>query len=148
MSFESFLRGVGWVVVAYATSGTAFAAFLQVRGLSSLDPGTRGTPVVFRLVLLPGMIALWPWLAWQWKNLARRRGFRPAEDLSVAPRRLRATHRLGWQALAVLAPLLLALALSQRPPPIPRTPQFPRAPGAEQSPFPESPTTPTAAPQP
>lgn len=125
MSLELFLRGVGWTLVGYALAGASFAALLQVRGLHALDPGTRGTSVAFRLVLLPGMIALWPLLAWRWKQGSVASGFHPAADLAATPRRLRTGHRLAWKTLVVLGPLLLALALIQRPPPLPVTPELP-----------------------
>lgn len=126
MNLETFLRGVGWLIVAYAVLGAGFATVVQGRGLPKFDPGTQGTSVAFRLILLPGMIALWPLLVWRWKTATRHPPFQPNQDLSATPRRLRALHRLGWQALAVAAPPLVALALFQRPPAAPSTPDAQR----------------------
>lgn len=53
-------------VAIYAACGFLFGlAFISV-GAGRLDPGARGTSLPFRLILLPGSIALWPLLAVRW----------------------------------------------------------------------------------
>ena len=47
----------------YAVLGAAFAAWFVVRGIGGLDPAARGSGVWFRLIILPGVVALWPVLA-------------------------------------------------------------------------------------
>jgi hypothetical protein len=42
--------------------GSAFVAF----GVQRLDPAARATSYLFRLLILPGAVALWPLLAAKW----------------------------------------------------------------------------------
>lgn len=50
----------------YAALGAVFAlAFLAV-GLPRIDGGAKGAGIVFRLVILPGLIALWPIMLVRW----------------------------------------------------------------------------------
>jgi hypothetical protein len=54
------------VFEAYATAGLAFALIFLPRGVVRVDPRVGGTPVTLRLVILPGIVALWPLFAWRW----------------------------------------------------------------------------------
>ena len=58
------------VVVAlfalYALAGLVFAALFLPRGATRLDPRVAGAPQTLRLLILPGVAALWPLLAWRW----------------------------------------------------------------------------------
>ena len=50
----------------YAMAGLLFAiAFLAV-GIRHVDPAANGTGLAFRLILLPGVAALWPFLLTRW----------------------------------------------------------------------------------
>ena len=50
----------------YAGAGLLFAiAFLTV-GISHVDPDSKGSGVGFRLIILPGVVALWPLLLSRW----------------------------------------------------------------------------------
>ena len=48
--------------------GTAFVAF----GVDRVDASARGAPWTFRLIVLPGVIALWPWAALRWIRFGAR----------------------------------------------------------------------------
>lgn len=54
------------LVEAWLLLGLAAAGALLWRGLTRLDPATRGAGVGFKLLLLPGMVLLWPLLLWSW----------------------------------------------------------------------------------
>jgi hypothetical protein len=58
------------VVVAlfelYALAGVVFAALFLPRAVGRIDPRVAGSPKVLRFVILPGVAALWPLLAWRW----------------------------------------------------------------------------------
>lgn len=56
----------------YLAIGLLFAIGFHLRGLSRIDPadGTWG----FRICITPGVVGLWPALAWKWW-----RGRRPSE---------------------------------------------------------------------
>lgn len=47
---------------AYLFSGVVFACWFVFRALDRFDPAAHGAGIAFRLILLPGAIALWPCL--------------------------------------------------------------------------------------
>lgn len=50
-----------WLVVgAYLFAGALFAIYFALRGAPLLDPAAKGSSAWFRLLLIPGAIALWP----------------------------------------------------------------------------------------
>jgi hypothetical protein len=51
------------IVASYAAAGLLFAIYFAVTGVSRLDKAARGTSVFFRLLIVPGAVALWPFLA-------------------------------------------------------------------------------------
>jgi hypothetical protein len=56
---------------AYVAAGALFAAAFVTWGVGRMDPVARRATWGFRLIILPGATALWPFLAARW--LARRR---------------------------------------------------------------------------
>lgn len=54
------------LVEAWILLGLVAAAALWWRGLAQLDPTTHSGGLGFKLVLLPGMVLLWPLLLWFW----------------------------------------------------------------------------------
>lgn len=58
------------VLTIYALVGLAFAIAFVARGVARVDPAAAGAPLGFRLLVLPGVAALWPLLAARW--LGRR----------------------------------------------------------------------------
>jgi hypothetical protein len=68
MSFQVLLLTV---LGAYLAAGLAFAIPFVVRGVGRVDPVAREAPASFRLVIIPGCAALWPWLLRRWLHAAR-----------------------------------------------------------------------------
>lgn len=64
------------VVGLYATLGLLFAAAFVTVGITRVDPTAKGSPVVFRLLILPGAAALWPILAAKWLAIRHAQGAR------------------------------------------------------------------------
>ena len=50
----------------YALAGVVFAVLFLPRGIARLDTKVAGAPPTLRLLILPGVAALWPVLAWRW----------------------------------------------------------------------------------
>jgi len=50
----------------YAGAGLLFAILFLPRGILRLDERLRGSPRTVRLLILPGVVALWPLFAWRW----------------------------------------------------------------------------------
>ena len=61
---------VAVVVVAlcelYAAAGLLFAIAVLPRGILRLDERLHGSRYTVRLLILPGVAALWPLFAWRW----------------------------------------------------------------------------------
>lgn len=53
-------------VAVYLSGGLLFGLAFVAKGVSQVDSATRGTSVTFRLLILPGTMALWPFLARKW----------------------------------------------------------------------------------
>lgn len=53
-------------VSLYAASGLIFAAAFLTAGIGRVDPASRGSGIGFRLIILPGVAALWPVLLTRW----------------------------------------------------------------------------------
>lgn len=51
---------------AYAAAGLVFALPLLAWGLPRIDAATRGASLLFRLIILPGTVALWPVMLRHW----------------------------------------------------------------------------------
>ena len=51
---------------AYAVAGVGFALLFLPRAVARLDPRVAGAPKVLRLLILPGIVAMWPLFAWRW----------------------------------------------------------------------------------
>jgi hypothetical protein len=49
----------------YLAIGIIFGLFFIMRGAGKIDPSTRQTGWGFKLIILPGVSALWPLLAWR-----------------------------------------------------------------------------------
>lgn len=101
---------------AYAGLGLIFAVAFHTMGLKRLDHGADGAGWGFRLIITPGVVALWPVLLVLWlkRNPSENESIQLGS--SVSQRTLRAWQRFVWFALVVLVPVGLALALAQRPP--------------------------------
>ena len=54
------------VFVLYAALGVIFAIAFVLAGVNRVDPAARGGSLFFRILILPGAAALWPWLAIRW----------------------------------------------------------------------------------
>jgi uncharacterized membrane protein YdfJ with MMPL/SSD domain len=51
---------------AYVAAGAIFAVAFAGWGVSRVDPVARASTAGFRLIILPGAAALWPWLLLRW----------------------------------------------------------------------------------
>ena len=51
---------------AYVAVGLLFAAAFVTAGVGHIDPSAEHAPIGFRLLIVPGTVALWPLLAMRW----------------------------------------------------------------------------------
>jgi hypothetical protein len=61
---------VGTLAV-YALVGVLFAAAFVAAGIGRVDPVAQHAPLGFRLIVMPGVAALWPLLLRRWLRSAR-----------------------------------------------------------------------------
>lgn len=54
------------VFEGYALAGLGFAMLFLPRAVARLDTRVAGAPRTLRLLILPGVVALWPLFAWRW----------------------------------------------------------------------------------
>jgi hypothetical protein len=57
-----------WIVrltLLYLLIGLCFAVVFAARGAGRLDPVARHGTIGFRLLVIPGAMTLWPYLAWR-----------------------------------------------------------------------------------
>lgn len=94
-------------LAAYAAVGVVFAVPFVLRGVDRIDPAAPGSTWGFRLVIAPGVVALWPLLA---QALAEGR-------TATVTAALRARHRRVVTLLAVVVPPLFLAGLALRRPP-------------------------------
>ena len=76
---------VSWIVglaTVYVLAGLVFAVPFVWRGVERVDPAARGATWGFRVVIVPGVVVLWPLLLRRW-----RAGAHPPEE--------RNAHRLA-----------------------------------------------------
>jgi hypothetical protein len=60
---------VNWIIAGlgvYLGVGLAFGVAFAIAGAGRVSPAARGTGWGFRVLIVPGAAALWPWLAWRW----------------------------------------------------------------------------------
>lgn len=49
-------------ILIYLGIGAAFAAIFVTRLIGRVDPVARGSSPWFRVLIMPGVAALWPWM--------------------------------------------------------------------------------------
>ena len=55
-----------YALAAYATAGVVFAAVFVAIGVQKVDRVAEHAPLGFRMIILPGVAALWPLLLARW----------------------------------------------------------------------------------
>ena len=56
-------------VAVYLCCGVIFSFFFIRKGMKAIDPdGTHGSPVGFKIIIIPGVIVFWSLLLKKWAN--------------------------------------------------------------------------------
>ena len=98
-----FLVGQTWCLI-----GGVVSFLFLVLGLDRIDSSSHGS-YAFRLLLIPGIILLWPIVLWRWFSLERERD--RWQDFYAPPRK---HHGFAAVLLAILVVLLLLTSWSIR----------------------------------
>jgi hypothetical protein len=59
------------LLTAYAATGIGFAILFVAAGIDRVDAAAKGSGAGFRLIIFPGVAALWPILLIRWIRSAR-----------------------------------------------------------------------------
>lgn len=62
----TFAHILVFATAAYVGLGLLFASAFVTTGVGRIDPSAVHAPIGFRVVIIPGTIALWPLLAIRW----------------------------------------------------------------------------------
>ncbi len=65
------IQGFVQAATVYLILGAAFALPFLWRGAGRIDPAAARGTLSFRLVIMPGVVALWPLLLWRWWHASR-----------------------------------------------------------------------------
>lgn len=102
-----------WLATLWLYAGAAVATVFLLFGIDRVSPDARGA-YLFRPLLVPGIVLLWPLVVWRWVRLEQ------GADASIAGRYrpVRDAHARAWALLAIVIPLILvgALTVRQTPP--------------------------------
>ena len=85
--------------------------------LPRIDASADGASRGFRMVVTPGLVALWPVILFKWSAARRGRDPHGSPDHPVPSLRIRRLQSLLVKLFAIALPLLLAAALYTRPAP-------------------------------
>jgi hypothetical protein len=88
--------------------GAATAAIFLTVGIDRVDEDARGA-YIFRPLLIPGILLLWPLVLWRWYRLESGRDDWESRHL---PRR--SAHAKLWLVIGVLIPLIFVTGLALR----------------------------------
>jgi len=58
----------------YLLLGLLFALGFVFKGVNTVDPVAADAPLIFRLMILPGSVGLWPIVLTMWARASRRNG--------------------------------------------------------------------------
>ena len=143
--FELLVQVKLIALAAYLALGAVFAVAFHIGGLHRVDAGTQGAGLFFRVLITPGVVALWPLMAARWRRSARGEGGPGPVHRPVSASGLRAFHRRLVFTLAVLVPIAAAVGIGFRParplaglragPLLPVPAQLPQVLAAHDNPF-------------
>ena len=89
--FESTIEVLLVLLAAYLAVGAVFAALFHARGIAEVDSAVHGAKWGFRVLVTPGLIALWP-LMWKRWSQGDGHAWLGSPDRPVAPEALRRRH--------------------------------------------------------
>jgi len=64
--FETLVNAFVYTLEAYASMGVLFALAFVTTGVQRLDSEAKGSGIGFRLLILPGVAAVWPMFLRRW----------------------------------------------------------------------------------
>ncbi|HSM17664.1 MAG TPA: hypothetical protein VK845_11795 [Gemmatimonadales bacterium] len=84
---QPIATGLVWALSLYAIAGFIFAIPFVIRGVGRIDPVARSGTIGFRILIIPGTIALWPLLLRRWAGGRRQPPSQRTAHQRPTPRR-------------------------------------------------------------
>jgi len=116
MTIENAFAFLWSAVAIYAAMGVVFAGLFLTRWYRSFDPSATTGTWGFRVLIGPGVVALWPLILLKMRLINRGGSAQGPAEAPVSPETLRRRHRLAMLVVAVFGPVLFAVALVWRAP--------------------------------
>ena len=110
------------VAAVHVACGLLVAVLFLVRWRKTFDPSAAHGSWGFRVLVVPGIVALWPLILLKVRAVARGGSAQGPAETPVGQGTLRRNHGFACIALAILGPLLFAVALIWRAPRLEDTP--------------------------
>ena len=104
------------IAAIYAGCGLTVAVLFLARWCKSFDPSATEGSWGFRMLIVSGIIALWPVILAKVLSVRRGGSAQGPAETPVRQETLRRNHGLAFIALAIIGPLLFAVALIWRAP--------------------------------
>jgi len=111
---DHIVTGILTSAGVYLAIGVICAVALHLRGLAAIDPGTRASGVLFRILVTPGLITFWPLALRRWKQASRSEDTAGGLERPLSQHTLRQWHGMATTALLVLCPAIVLVALFAR----------------------------------
>jgi hypothetical protein len=61
-----FAHGTLWIAGLYAAAGVLVGLPFVIFGIGRVDPAAKAAPWTFRVLVLPGVVAMWPLILRRW----------------------------------------------------------------------------------
>lgn len=119
---EELVAAALFATGAYLLAGAIVSVPVHLRGLSRIDPATAGAGLLFRGLITPGLVALWPLLLLRWRQATRGQDTAGALESPLTPEGLRRAHGTLVVFTACLSLAAATAAVALRPVPPPRMP--------------------------
>ena len=79
MTAETIAGIFGTILFMYLCCGIVFSIAFLVKGINKVDETTHGSTWGFKIIIIPGVIALWPLLLQKWRK-TKKNFIEPAEE--------------------------------------------------------------------
>lgn len=108
---EEAVRVVLMMLGIYLGLGILLLPPLHRIALPAIDDSARGASWGFKMLVSPGVVALWPVILWKWNTASRGGNPHGRPDAPVSSRGIRRAQSLLVKLVAVAVPLLAAAVL-------------------------------------
>lgn len=111
---EALVQFLLWVVGVYGAIGLFLLLPLHRAGLPLIDASAEGASHGFKIIVSPGLVALWPVILWKWRTARRGGDPHGRPDVPVSSDGIRRGQSLLMKLIAIAIPLLMAAAIVAR----------------------------------